>query len=82
MKTLRITPLNIVMAGLLTWMFWQLLVDAVLGFRMVWVTILLVILVAADQLFRILVRDLRRIWLIEVGFLLLVVSVYWIVRSI
>lgn len=81
MKNLRITPLNMVMAGLFTWLLWQINDGNFIWEETGWILLLFIILVAADQLFRVLIRDLRKIWLIEGGFMLLVAAVLWIVRN-
>lgn len=80
MSKLRITPLNILAAGLLTWMLWSVLED---NYTLGWVGLVLLLLVAvvvADQFFRIMLKSLKRVWLIEGFFVILVVIVVWVIR--
>lgn len=80
MSKLRITPLNIVAAGLLTWLVWRILdSDYTLG----WIGLMLLLVVAvvvADQFFRIMLKKLGRVWLIEGFFVILVCIALWIIR--
>lgn len=78
---MRITPLNIVMAGIFTWLLWKIFNQESTYSTIGWILLLFIILVVADQLFRVAIGSLRKIWLIEGGFLLLVIAVVWIVRS-
>lgn len=80
MKQVRITPISLVMAGLLTWLLWEFWEDSYRWGQILYILLLLIILVAADQVVRVLVRDIRRIWIIELVFLVSVVLVAWIVR--
>ncbi len=80
MSKLRITPLNIVSAALLTWMLWSVLDD---NYTLAWVGLMFLLLVAiivADQFFRIMLKSLKRVWLIEGFFVILVVIVVWVIR--
>lgn len=79
MKNVRITPISLVLAGLLTWVLWELL-KGPFRIGLLYVSILFVILVAVDQAARVLIRDMRRVWLIEVVFLSAVILVAWIVK--
>jgi len=79
-KNMRITPLNIASALLLTAMLWQLLTDENRFAGIGWFLLLLLVLVVADQFFRLLLRGMRRIWIAEAGFIILVVVVIWIIR--
>lgn len=80
MSKLRITPLNILASGLLTWVLWSVLED---NYTLGWVGLVLLLLVAvvvADQFFRIMLKSLKRVWLIEGFFVILVVIVVWVIR--
>lgn len=80
MSKLRITPLNIVSAALLTWMLWSVLDD---NYTLAWLGLMFLLLVAiivADQFFRIMLKSLKRVWLIEGFFVILVVIVVWVIR--
>lgn len=78
---MRITPINIILAGLLTWIVWQIIEDKLSIAGIFWFLLLVVLLVAADQIFRILLKRIHKIWLIEGAFILLVIAVLWIIRS-
>ncbi len=80
MSKFRITPLNFVSAGLLTWLLWRILAD---DYTLGWVGLMLLLVVAvviADQFFRIMLKTLGRVWLIEGFFVILVCIVLWIIR--
>lgn len=78
---MRITPINIILAGLLTWIVWQIIEGEVSVAGTLWLLLLFVVLATADQIFRILLKSIRKIWLIEGTFILLVIAVLWIIRS-
>lgn len=80
MKRLRITPLNIVSSALITWLVWQLLRSQITFFYQgLLLLFLFVILVVADQYFRISVRSLKRIWLIQGLFIIIVLVAIWMI---
>lgn len=80
MKQLRITPLNIVSALLVTWMLWQIM-DEAIGMGIIgWFLLLLLVLVGADQFFRLMLGSLKRVWMAEGVFLLFVVLAIWILN--
>lgn len=80
MKALRITPLNIASALLAAGLIWRML-DSKLSLGTIgWFLLLLLVLVVADQFFRLMLRSLKRIWLVEGIFVLLVVVVIWVIR--
>lgn len=81
MKSLRITPINVVLAALLTWVVWQIIDDKLLLSRILWLLLLFIVLVVADQIFRVLIKNISKIWLIEGVFIVLVVAVLWILSS-
>ncbi|MGK6351821.1 hypothetical protein [Parapedobacter sp. DT-150] len=80
MRQLRITPLNIAAALLVTWLLWQVIADKIGVGTIGWFLLLLLVLVAADQFFRLLLRKLKRIWMAEGVFLVLVVVLVWVIR--
>ncbi|SFB93527.1 hypothetical protein SAMN05421747_102201 [Parapedobacter composti] len=80
MKQLRITPLNIASALLVTWMLWQIM-DEAIGMGIIgWFLLLLLVLVGADQFFRLMLGSLKRVWMAEGVFLLFVVLAIWILN--
>ncbi len=80
MKKLRITPLNLAMAGLLTWLLWQIWYEDFAWSKGFYVVLLLVILVSADQYFRVFFKNIQKVWLIEIVFLVLVFLVAWVLK--
>ncbi len=80
MRQLRITPLNIASASLLTWLLWQILDDEVGIGTIGWFLLLLLVLIAADQFFRLMLRTLKRVWIAEGIFVVFVVLVIWILK--
>lgn len=80
MSKLRITPLNIASALILTWLLWQVLYSD-LGFGGIgWILLLLVAVVFADQFFRVTLKSLKRVWLAQGIFLLFVVLALLVIR--
>ncbi|WP_257666164.1 hypothetical protein [Parapedobacter tibetensis] len=80
MKKVRITPLNIASALLLTWLLWQIIDDKIGISGIGWFLLFLLILVAADQFFRLMLRNLKRVWIAEGIFVVLVAVVIWILK--
>ncbi|MBK1438787.1 hypothetical protein JHJ32_02205 [Parapedobacter sp. ISTM3] len=81
MRQLRITPLNIASALLMTWLLWQIVAEGIGMGTAGWFLLLLLVLVAADQFFRLMLRNLKRVWMAEGVFVLLVVVLVWILRA-
>ncbi len=82
MKRLRITPLNIASALVLAGLVWQAM-DHAADIRTIgWFFLLLLVMVIADQLFRLMLRNLKRIWIAEGAFLVFVALGVWLVRLI
>ncbi len=80
MKALRITPLNIVSALLAAGLAW-LALDGKLSLGTIgWFLLLLLVLVIADQFFRLMLRSLKRVWWAESIFVVLVVLVIGVLR--
>lgn len=80
MKNVRITPISLMLAGLLTWLLWNIIDGSFLMSQLLYVLLLFVILVGADLSARVLIRDMKRIWIAELVFLTAVLIVAWIVR--
>lgn len=80
MKQLRVTPLNIASALLLTWLLWQFITDKIAISTFGWFCLLLLVLVGADQFFRLMLRSLKRVWVAEGVFLLFVVLTIWVLK--
>lgn len=80
MKKVKITPLVLAIAVLLSWMLWQVWFAELSWSQGLFVLLLFVILVAADQYFRLLYRQIQKLWLIEGVFLVLVFVVAWLLN--
>jgi hypothetical protein len=80
MKRLRITPLNIASAVLVTWLLSRFMQDSAEWSTAGWFLLLLLMLVAADQIFRLTLRNLKRVWMAESIFLVFVVISIWILK--
>jgi hypothetical protein len=81
MKSLRITPINLLTAALISWWIWDGM-DGMLAGSKVWVLgLLLLFLVIADQYFRVFIKTIERVWLIQIVFLVLVGAVAFLIRS-
>ena len=80
MKSLRISLLNIVAAVVLIWLA-STLWDGRVGWSTVIYTLVLVaLLFTVDQLFRMMLGSLKRVWLVETIFILLSILGVWLVR--
>ena len=80
MKQVRITPISLIMAAMITWVLWEVIDGDFLTSQLVYLIPLFIILVAADQIARVAIKDLRRVWIIELVFAAAVFAVAWIVR--
>ena len=67
---MKLTPLNIVLACFLAWIVSEWGEDRLL---MTWWSILLmvIVLIVSDLLFRMLLKEPRRLWIGEIGFILI-----------
>lgn len=80
MKKVKITPLILAIAALLSWLLWQVWFAELSWSAGLFVLLLFVILVAADQYFRLLYRQIQKLWLIEGVFLVLVFVIAWLLN--
>lgn len=81
MKRMRITPLNIIAALLMTGMLWLVITDEIDFSTIGWFLLFLLVIVLADQFFRLLVRRLTQIWITEGVFIGIVGVVIWAIRT-
>ncbi|MCL4641163.1 MULTISPECIES: hypothetical protein [Olivibacter] len=81
MKNLRLTPLNIVCALLAVSGVWSVIVDQLAWKRIALGILLIVILIIADQFFRLFFQRIRRIWLVEMGFVVFTILVIWLIEN-
>ena len=76
----RITPLNIAAGLLLTWTVLRLVMDNDGSAGIGWFLLFLLLIVVADQFFRLLLGQLKRIWIVETIFIVIVAVVIWLTR--
>jgi hypothetical protein len=79
----KITPLNILLAALLTTLGYLLLFPDENGWRFlgaVSLFILCAVCFIADMIFRFFLKDLKRIWIVEVCFIIFAVVLIVIIR--
>lgn len=79
MRSVRFTPLNIVVAGLLAYMGLQVLEQALGLWEILGLVLLIVVLVISDQFFRVMLKKLSRVWLIEGVFVVLAFIAIWLI---
>ena len=77
---MRVTPLNIASALVLAGLLWQVMDNTVEMGTIGWFLLLLLLLVVADQFFRLMLRSLKRVWIAEGIFLVFVVLGLWLLR--
>lgn len=69
---LKLTPLNIVLACILVWFFSELGNPVGTMISIPWMIVLVVVLSVMDLLFRIWLKAMNRVWIFEIGFILMV----------
>ncbi|MGJ1205231.1 hypothetical protein [Sphingobacterium lactis] len=69
---MKLTPLNIALACIIVWVMSEYMSDQEPLFSWVWVLLLSLIFIFVDILFRIWFKNMQRLWMVELGFLLVV----------
>jgi len=80
----RITPLNIITAALLIWLGYGLWDDTIGLSGGLWILLLIVLVFIADQIFRMLLGNLRRIWIVQMIFIAITIAVafaIWYIKN-
>ncbi|MGJ1266882.1 hypothetical protein ACR78G_06810 [Sphingobacterium spiritivorum] len=77
---LKLTPLNITLACILVWFFSELGHPETAMISIPWLGVLVVVLAVVDLLFRVWIKDLKRVWMFEIGFILVVGLVTVLIR--
>ena len=80
MRRLRVTPLNITSALVLAALLWQVMDNAVAMATIGWFFLLLLAMVVADQFFRLMLGNLKRVWIAEGVFLVFVALAIWVLK--
>ncbi len=70
----RVTPLNILTAALLIWLGFGLLDGTLEMSQALWVLLLVVIIFIGDQVFRMLLGSLKKIWIVQMIFIAITVA--------
>lgn len=81
MKKMRITPLNVVAALLMTAILWQVVTNETDFGTITWFLLFLLVIVLADQFFRLILQRLKQIWIAEGIFIGVVGLVIWAIRT-
>ncbi|WP_313260827.1 hypothetical protein [Sphingobacterium sp.] len=69
---MKLTPLNITLACILVWAISEMgLVEKPL-FSWAWLLILSIVLIVVDILFRLWTKNTQRLWIMQIGFILVV----------
>ena len=80
----RVTPLNIVTSLILIWLGFNIIDDTGSWSKIILGLVMLVISLVADQLIRVAVGSLNRIWLVQMLFIAITVIaafVIWYIRN-
>ncbi|MEH6308203.1 hypothetical protein RYH73_21275 [Olivibacter sp. CPCC 100613] len=79
MKNLRLTPLNIVCAVFSVWVLWSVSIHQLTWKRAALALLLIIILIIADQFFRLFFQRIRRVWFVEIGFVAVTILLIWLI---
>lgn len=69
---MKLTPVNITLACILVWVISELNLDTEMTFSWGWLVALCVILSLVDLGFRMIFKDLKKIWFAQIAFILVV----------
>lgn len=72
---MKLTPLNITLACILVWAISEFGADDNSLFSVGWLILLSIVLIVVDILFRLWIRQPQRLWIMQIGFLLVVAIV-------
>lgn len=69
---MKLTPLNIALAVIVVWILSEWQNDQAMLFSWTWLIVLLVVISLVDLGFRLLFKELKKIWFLEIAFMLIV----------
>lgn len=69
---MKLTPLNITLAVILVWVISEWQMDQEQIFSLGWLIIWIVVISLVDVAFRLLFKDLKKIWFLQIAFILIV----------
>lgn len=78
---MKLTPLNITLACILVWAISDSQSEGELTFSWPWLIVLVVMLVVLDLVFRLMVKDFKKMWMLQIGFILVVSLVMVILKT-
>lgn len=79
---MKLTPLNITLACVLVWAISELNLDTEMTFSWGWLIVLCVTLAFIDLGFRLIFRDMKKLWLSQIAFILVVGILAVVIRVI
>lgn len=77
---MKLTPLNITLACVLVWVISELNLDTEMTFSWSWLIALCVILSLVDLGFRMIFKDLKKLWFTQIAFILVVGMLMVLIR--
>ena len=77
---MKLTPLNIVLACVLVWFLSEINLEGEQLFSLGWIIVFIVLLAALDLIFRLLFREVRRLWIMQIAFILVVSILMVLIR--
>lgn len=77
---MKLTPLNIVLACVLVWFLSEINLEGEQLFSWGWMIVFIVLLAALDLIFRLLFREVRRLWIMQIAFILVVSILMVLIR--
>lgn len=69
---MKLTPLNITLAVIVVWLLSEWKTDQEMIFSWGWLITLLVVISLVDVGFRLVFKNLKKIWFLQIGFILIV----------
>jgi len=79
---MKLTPLNISLACILVWAITEMREEGQTFISWGWLAVLIVFLIAMDILFRLWTKDVKRLWIMQLGFILVVGIISIVIKSI
>lgn len=77
---MKLTPLNIVLACVLVWFLSEISLEGEQLFSWGWMIIFVILLAALDLIFRLIFRETKRLWIMQVAFILVVSILMVLIR--
>jgi len=68
----KLTPLNITLAVILVWIISEWQSDQEMIFSWGWLLLLVVVISLVDLAFRLIFKDMKKVWFLQVAFILIV----------